>query len=125
MRFSTWPDGSYPVYLNPTFEELIELAKSRVDTLRICEYKDQLAVASGYGNTHTSVTAIARKEWGKRWHPYTHILFQRMGAWAWNLNSADVFVSLEEGYRHVEIVTVQAVRDFVNLVEQEIGPLRA
>lgn len=36
MRYSSWVDGSYPVYVNPTFKEILELNAQRWDTLRIC-----------------------------------------------------------------------------------------
>lgn len=47
----------YPAYLNPTFDELIELAKSGWDTCRILWNEDNkdFIIASGYGNTHDSV----------------------------------------------------------------------
>jgi hypothetical protein len=50
----------YPCYINPSFDELIELAKSGWDTCRILvPYSDQnnndIVIASGYGNTHDSI----------------------------------------------------------------------
>lgn len=45
----------HPVYLNPNDSELIELAESRWDTLRVLESESILCIASGYGNTHQTL----------------------------------------------------------------------
>ena len=51
----------YPSYVNPTFEEILELAHSSWDTCRIlvpyCQERDgeDIVIASGYGNTHDSI----------------------------------------------------------------------
>lgn len=50
----------YPAYVNPSFDELAELARSGWDTCRILvPYGDDpcedMVIASGYGNTHDSV----------------------------------------------------------------------
>ncbi|MDE1971013.1 MAG: hypothetical protein KGI50_05580 [Patescibacteria group bacterium] len=84
MRYSHWPTGDYPIFIDPTFEEILELAKSRPDTLRILEDDDHLAVASGYGNTHDSVGKAAYKMLGHRWHPFDYILYREQGRWWWN-----------------------------------------
>ena len=48
---------SYPIYLNPNFNELLELAQAGWDTIRICVEPDanDILLASGYGNTHTCI----------------------------------------------------------------------
>lgn len=118
MRISVWVDGSAPVFLNPTAAETIELAEARVDTLRICEEDGRLAVASGYGNTHTSIRAVAVKHW-PRYFPHEHILFRRDGAWWWNLDCADKYYRLESGCRHVFPITAAFVREFAALEGQQ------
>ena len=45
----------YPIYLNPTWEELEELAKSGWDTVRIAVDGQNLILGSGHGNTHHSL----------------------------------------------------------------------
>ena len=48
---------NYPIYLNPNFNEILELAQAGWDTIRICVESDtgDILLASGYGNTHTSI----------------------------------------------------------------------
>lgn len=48
----------YPVFLNPTFDELIELCKIPWDTLRILECDEVFLVGSGFGNTHTTLAHV-------------------------------------------------------------------
>lgn len=45
----------YPVFINPTFVELVELCKNPWDTMRILENDDLFIIGSGYGNTHTTL----------------------------------------------------------------------
>jgi hypothetical protein len=49
--------NDYPIYIDPTFDEICELAKSKWDTIRICRIEDLdcIILASGYGNTHASL----------------------------------------------------------------------
>lgn len=55
----------YPIYLNPTDEELIELAQSGWDTLRVMESDDCLVIGSGFGNTHETLVQYYKKMSGK------------------------------------------------------------
>jgi hypothetical protein len=48
-------DSSYPAYLDPTFDEMVHLADSRWDTLRVLEWEEGILIASGYGNTHETL----------------------------------------------------------------------
>lgn len=54
IQAKDWP---YPIYLNPTQEELQELAQSNWDTLRILLTPDpeELVIASGLGNSYSSM----------------------------------------------------------------------
>lgn len=66
----------YPIYLNPTNAELLELAESQWDSLRVMECDDTLVIASGYGNTHETLVQYYKKHMGggktkKRWNSYT------------------------------------------------------
>ena len=64
MKVSHWPTGDYPIYIDPTLGERMELAKQGWDTLRVCvldDGKDTLCVASGHGNTHHTVLQGAKK----------------------------------------------------------------
>lgn len=90
MKFSHWPDGvSYPVYINPTPQEIIELVETGFDTLRVCHTEDVLAIASGYGNTHNSVQNAVRQALKiKRWTGRTLILHKDgpvRGQLYWNM----------------------------------------
>jgi hypothetical protein len=50
------------IYLNPTFNELTELSNRSWDSIRICvTEKDDILMASGYGNTHSSIIKQYRK----------------------------------------------------------------
>lgn len=50
------PNWNYPVYFEPTFDEIVQLAQSNWDTIRICVTESgNLALGSGYGNTHSSM----------------------------------------------------------------------
>ena len=55
MRVSFWPDGSSPVYIDPTSSEVTELLGSGWDTIRGFIADGELCIASGYGNTHESI----------------------------------------------------------------------
>jgi len=122
MRISVWPDGSSPVFLNPTFDELKELAKTNPDTLRIVEEDGQVAIASGYGNTHDSVIKVAQSVWGRRWFGIDYILFRHFHSWFWNgcghFPLPDERISLVSGLNLVEPVTKQAIQDFIRLYDE-------
>jgi len=45
----------YPVYLNPTIQELTELAENQWDSLRVLTGDDIFLIGSGYGNTHNTL----------------------------------------------------------------------
>jgi hypothetical protein len=54
----------YPCYLNPSYEEILELAATGWDTIRILaeqphmspvEQDGDIVIASGYGNCHSSI----------------------------------------------------------------------
>jgi hypothetical protein len=75
MRINS-PDW-YPCYLNPDFGEVLELAKSGWDTIRILAEQPHgkvvestpgdLIIASGLGNTHSSIMdAYAKSKGGYR-----------------------------------------------------------
>ena len=66
--------SDYPIYLNPTDAELIELGESRWDTLRVLSGPDVLVIASGYGNTHETLVQRYKRHSGggktsKRYDP--------------------------------------------------------
>jgi len=102
MKHSFWPDGSYPIFIDPDFNELMELAKSGWDTVRIClnQNDDFIAMASGHGNTHQSVIDAVKNVKGlRRWHPETYILFKEQGDFWFNLE--DVSGERKAHYRKV------------------------
>lgn len=75
----------FPCYLNPSFNELKELADSRWDTVRILIIDERnnkgIAIASGYGNTHTTIAHALQDHYKVKRAPFTHdfILYKRMG----------------------------------------------
>lgn len=76
------PDWT-PCYLNPDFNEILELARSQWDTCRIAIALDSndMVIASGYGNTHTSILERYRLHLNKRRTPSTDtfILYHEEG----------------------------------------------
>ena len=83
-RHSIWPDGSCPVYINPTFQEIVELAETKPDTLRILDSDNEFAVASGFGNTHYDIMKVLRLQDRNTMKFIDLILFRRAGEWFWN-----------------------------------------
>lgn len=51
-----------PIYLNPDFNEICEIAKRGWDTIRICvSESNNLLLASGYGNTHNTISTYYKQ----------------------------------------------------------------
>lgn len=71
----------FPMYLNPNFDEILELANSGWDTCRILHNQDNndLVIASGYGNTHSSMVERYKIHLNKKRAPYcdSYILWKR------------------------------------------------
>lgn len=62
MRINS-PDW-YPSYLNPSFAEILEMAKEGWDTMRILTSDNDIVIASGLGNTHSSLVVLYAKAKG-------------------------------------------------------------
>lgn len=90
----------YPIYLDPSDEELIQLAESGWDTLRVMEGPEVFAIGSGFGNTHDSIIyyyamskgfkrekALYGYKWGGRWPDWDPFIFfhERSGIMLCNL----------------------------------------
>ena len=119
MRVSEWSCGSYPIYLDPSLEELVEIANGPcLDTLRIQDSTNHFAIASGYGNTHDNILTAARRHWPK-WCPDDLILVRTGNDWYWNhlghWNIKDEGVSLEEGYSLVSKNLALAIKDITTM----------
>lgn len=84
MNISTW---HFPIYLQPTFDELCELAKSNWDTCRVLVTDEgELVIASGYGNTHTSMwQALRAYKKNKYVHVESYIIYKEFGTLYMNL----------------------------------------
>lgn len=52
MKHSFWETQDYPIYINPLFDELVELGFTKWDTVRICVDREDIGLASGHGNTY-------------------------------------------------------------------------
>lgn len=86
MRHSFWPDGSYPQFVNPEFDELVELANHKWDTVRILVDEEDLVLGSGYGNTHTTLAKAARVMLKtKRFLGVPYILYHEQGRAYFNM----------------------------------------
>lgn len=86
MICSYWETREYPILINPEFWELGELFLEKWDTIRICVDGKNIGLASGYGNTHSSITSMMRvKLNNRRLLPDTYILFRQDGDFFFNL----------------------------------------
>lgn len=104
MIYSHWPDGSDPILFNPTFPELMEIGKQPWDSIRICVEGDDIALATGFGNTHSSICEGVQKLLGRRWLCSDDpILFREGGAYWFNLEhlGGGRKVPLAKGLRQV------------------------
>jgi len=104
MKLSYWPLGDYPIYINPTDKDLIELMETNPDTIRICDDTGILAIASGFGNTHNSISKIVKEQVNKGFCPMCFILFRQDQTWWWNLEdvSGSSRVSFKSGLRYLD-----------------------
>ncbi len=79
----------YPSYLNPSFDELLELAASKWDTCRILinPLNDDFIIGSGYGNTHASIVERYRIHLGRKRAPQTDtfIMYHEGGVVLFNM----------------------------------------
>lgn len=84
------PPDWYPCYLNPDDTELVELANSRWDTVRILTIDEPrldgtlheaIILASGYGNTHNTLVQNVKRSFGLTRAPWNSdfILFKMCG----------------------------------------------
>lgn len=56
-----------PIYINPTFDEILKLVENKWDSIRIVLTDDnELVLASGYGSTHSSIVKRVQIIKGKR-----------------------------------------------------------
>lgn len=55
MIYSLWQDGSYPVIVGRDRLAWEKLLVGRWDTIRGAWYEKNLALADGFGNTHSSI----------------------------------------------------------------------
>lgn len=124
MKYSEWEAGDYPVYIDPTFQEIVELAKARPDTLRIMDGEDHFAVASGFGNTHSSVCKAVAKVLGvKLWlNADDYILYREYGQWYfnpmghWHTNS--VRVKWDSNLVCLTDRGMEFIKDFIQIWEE-------
>lgn len=84
MKISNWGEFegklAYPIYVDPTYSEIMELGNSGWDSIRVNDDTDGttglFACASGYGNTHNSVQVCVRKYVNNKFFGRTSILFK-------------------------------------------------
>lgn len=85
MIKSFWSTGDYPILIDPTDAEVMQVSE-KWDTLRICVEGELIAIASGFGNTHQSIIDMVKNVKGlKRFHPSTYILFHILPSFYFNL----------------------------------------
>lgn len=93
-----YPDN-YPIYLNPTFDEIVDLAKRKWDSIRILIINDSdICIASGYGNTHSSMVQCLRRIKGNRFSTDSYILYHENSLAYFNLE--DVTGKRNATYRY-------------------------
>lgn len=111
-------NSDFPIYLNPTFEELIELNTRGWDTLRILMNEDQFVVGSGYGNTHASLATALRTHLQVRRAPAMDAYIMHYVHSEYYLD-ADGFekVKLHRALRTVPAIWRQTINDICNLRE--------
>lgn len=95
----------------------MELAASKWDSIRICLDGTDIGIASGYGNTHSSVTNKMRAILGRRLLPRTYILYHQHGEFFFNME--DVSGNECEPWRDVVDVEFEQnhadmIRDILN-----------
>lgn len=115
MKYSHWPGGDYPIFINPDDAELVEAGEllDKWDTLRICVDDDNIGIGSGMGNTHDSVTKAMIAKHCSRGLPETFILFRQGDNFYFNLEdvtgerAASFRRAVRENFskRHEEILT--------------------
>lgn len=117
MKLSYYTTGDYPIYVNPTANEIKELVERGFDTLRIYIDTERgiLAIASGYGNTHDSIIKKVC-EIQPRFFPESYILFRQGTELFWNLEDrgGKRKASFNYGLRYIHNYTehLQLIRDF-------------
>lgn len=112
MIKSSWPDGSYPVLIDPTDFEVVQFSeREKWDTLRICVDGDKIAIGSGHDNTHDSVTKLANLR-----YPETYILFRADDQFYFNLEdmSGKRKASLTSGLRYFNSRHQDIISDLCN-----------
>jgi hypothetical protein len=87
----------HPIYLNPSDKELITLAESGWDSLRVMENDETLIIGSGYGNTHETLVQFYKKYAGggktkERWDPRGQRMEKVFVCPAWRLPSFDPLI---------------------------------
>ena len=108
---------NYPIYLNPTFPEICDLAKCW-STLRICinENNGDFLIASGYGNTHSTIWSYYKRI-DKRAMLSCFIMYKEVGT-AY-LNAEDVGGNIKDRRwsRYFNDDHVAIIKDIINQSE--------
>lgn len=78
----------YPIYVNPDFDEIKQIAERGWDTLRIMASDEYFIIGSGYGNTHSSLVVFAKNLLKKRemFHLLAYIMFHEGGRCYFNMD---------------------------------------
>lgn len=108
----------YPIYLNPTDSELQELViADSWDTLRFLEDEPNIAVASGYGNDHSTIArAIRAIPEHKRFHGTAYILFH---------THRKLFFNLEDINGKAQVPWRNALRYFPPMMQKLVKEIAA
>jgi hypothetical protein len=118
------PEWNYPIYLEPTFDEIAALAGTNWDTVRIVVLLDpttspgtptKLCLASGYGNTHSSIVRMLTKHMGRSPYTDTFILYHEGGRALLNLEdvSGNERAEYSEWSKYFSTEHLDVLRDLV------------
>ena len=114
MILSFWPNKEYPILYEPTDSELIQFSEQENwDTLRINCTDKVIAVASGHGNTHQSISDMCKD---LKWCD-THIIFREDGGYWYNLEAASMKGRKVRYHKRPDLFTPRQVEILQTLVE--------
>jgi hypothetical protein len=116
MRIDERGEGWQPVYIDPDFDELMQLAKSGWDTIRLMIADDHIFLASGYGNCHETIARSVRAKLGRRADAGTPAILFHQGGKAF-INFCDFSgpekVAYEKWHKFLNKNEIDMLRDLV------------
>ncbi len=118
------PLNRMPIFVNPTFDEILILAANRWGTIRILSSETELILASGYGNTHSSMITRLRLHRNRRQLDYdSYILYHEHNTAYFNLEdvSGNDRASFRIWKKYFTEDQVALLRDLIRESELTLG----